>query len=98
MLKGKLTRELAIEIAGLQVVELVEKENCEPTSRPDDELKLSKVEEFASMVTFIDEDDNTRTLALYYYPTYNDMADAHDHDDDLSVIDWEARLRGFEIY
>jgi hypothetical protein len=98
MLHGKLTREQAIEIAGLQVVELVEKENCEPTSRSDDYLKLSEVEEFASMVTFLDEDENTCTLALYYYPTYNDMADAHDHDGDLSVIDWEARQRGFEVY
>jgi hypothetical protein len=98
MLKGKLTRELAIEIAGLQVVELVEKENCEPTSRSDDYLKQCEVEEFASMVTFIDADDNTRTLALYYYPTRIDLANAHDYDDDLSVIDWEARQRGFEVY
>jgi hypothetical protein len=98
MLHGKLTREQAIEIAGQQVVELVERENCEPTSRCDDELKLSEVEEFASMVTFLDEDENTRTLALYYYPTRIDLANAHDHDDDLSVIDWEVRLRGFEVY
>jgi hypothetical protein len=98
MRNGKLTREQAIEIAGLQVVELAEKENCEPTSRCDEELMLCRVEEFASMVTFLDDDDNTCTLALYYYPTYDDMAYARKHDDDLSVIDWDNCKQGFEIY
>ena len=94
MRKGNLTREQAIELAGLAIVEKVEHENCEPTSRLQTDGDEST--EWSASVRFDTEEDTyTKTLVAYYYTTPEQDAVMAEHDCDGSYIDW--KINGYEI-
>jgi hypothetical protein len=83
--QDKLTREQAIELVGIEAVEKVEAENCEPSNRvgfngacQDDDLT-----EWSASVKVGD-----RVLTAYYY-TDNEQDEAMaENDGDGSAIDW----------
>jgi hypothetical protein len=95
MRKGNLTREQAIEIAGLETVLKVESLNCEPTSRLQTDGDEST--EWSASVRFdTDEDAYTKTLVAYYYTTPEQNKILEEYDGDGSYIDWE--INGYEIF
>jgi hypothetical protein len=89
MRKGNLTRQQAIEIAGLAAVEKVEKGNCEPTNRVQTDGDTST--EWAASLILPDGD----VLVAYYYTTPEQNEIMGEHDGDGSCIDWE--ISGYEI-
>lgn len=90
---GKLTREQAIERAGLGVVEKVEGLNCGFTNRVDQSLDLEGVYEFAASVDMVDKDGIKRTLTVYYYP---DKSQVDNCEGDLGSVDWDC-IEGYDI-
>jgi len=88
MRKGDLTREQAIERAGLELVEKVEGLNCDFTGRL--QTDGDKAVEFSAGTNFIDQDGYNRVLTAYYYQDPEDL-DENDFDD----LDWE--ISGYEI-
>jgi hypothetical protein len=93
MRHGKINREQAIAVAGIEAVEKVESENCDFTNRVDSVLDLEGVIEFTASVRFFDKDGYERTLTMYYYP---DAAQVTDCDGDLGRVDWDC-VNGYEI-
>ena len=94
MRKGNLTREQAIEQAGLETVLKVEKLNCEPTNRLQTDGDTST--EWAASFRFDSEEDAyTKTLIAYYYTTPEQNQVMIEHDGDGSYIDW--KINGYEI-
>ena len=89
MRKGNLSREQAIEMAGLELVKKVESTNCDFTNRIQTDGDTAV--EFSASINFIDQDGCHRTLTAYYY---QDPADL-DAVDDLGSLDWE--INGYEI-
>ena len=90
MRKGNLTREQAIEMVGLELVEKVESMNCDFTNRIQTDGDTAV--EFSAGINFIDKDGYRRTLTAYYYQDPRDL----DATDDLGSLDWE--VSGYEIY
>lgn len=90
MRHGKLTRELAIEMAGIEAVDKVERENCEFTNRVMDEVE--GVTEFSAGVRFIDNEGTQRTLEVYYYQDTEKVQEC----ENLDELDWE--IEGYEIW
>jgi len=84
--KALLTRDQAINTAGLDLAKTLDYANCEPTSRalPD---HCGGYQEWSSEV-----EDNSHRVIAYYYPTTKDL-DANS--DDLSNVEWE--ITGYEI-
>lgn len=85
MKKGVLSREEAINIAGLNAVEILDNENCEPTNRVgylfgDDEI------EFSASVSIEDG-----ILKAYYYQDAESVKE-----NELDCLDWE--IHGYEIF
>lgn len=91
MRKGNLTRQQAIEAAGLELVLKLEGMDCDFTNRVqtdgDDDV------EFAASITFADNEGNSRSLTAYYYQTPEALATV---DNDMGVLDWE--IEGYEIW
>ena len=84
MRHGDMTREQAIDAAGMTAVERVERENCEPTSRLQTDGDTDV--EFRASVRLADG----RVLEVYYYLTpeeaqYEDGAD----------VDWQ--IHGYDV-
>jgi len=90
MRHGKLSREQAIELAGIEAVEKVENENCDFTNRLQTDGDDSV--EFAASVKFTDAEGVKRTLTAYYYQDQ----EAVDATEDLSNLNWE--IEGYEIW
>jgi hypothetical protein len=91
MRHGNLTREQAIEIAGQEAVDAVERENCEPTSRCQTDGDTAV--EFAASITCTHRDGAPATLTAYYYQTPEALATCDG--DDYSRLDWE--INGWEV-
>lgn len=89
MRKGKGTREQAIAMVGIKLVEKLESLDCDFTNRvmgdPDESV------EFSASVRFVDSEGIGRTLTAYYYQFQEDL----DGVEDLSNLDWE--IEGYEI-
>ena len=86
----QLTREQAIEIVGIEAVNNVESEGCEPTGRVgfNGACQGDEMTEWAASVAASDKDGCPVSLVAYYYTSTEEdqaMADAGDG----SVIDWE---------
>lgn len=91
MRKGNLNREQVIEIVGLTLVKKLEGMDCDFTKR----LQTDGDEdiEFAAIVSFIDNEGNSRSLTAYYYQTPEALAKV---ENDMGVLDWE--IEGYEIW
>jgi hypothetical protein len=89
MQKGNLSRQDAINQAGLVAVEKVESENCEPTNRVgyNGAVQGDDLIEWSASVPV----DGGR-LNAYYYTTQDEIDEAGD---DLSNVDWV--IHGYEI-
>ena len=90
-MKSQLTREQAIQIAGIEAVEKVEAMGCEPTNRVGyngaghgDELT-----EWSASVKATDKDGTPVRLIAYYYTNNEEDQAMADAGSDGSVIDWE---------
>jgi flagellar hook protein FlgE len=90
MRKGNLTREQAIEAAGLEAVEKVESMNCDFSNRVQTDGDTAV--EFESCVYFIDNEGNKRSLTAYYYQEQEDL----DEVEDMGSLDWE--INGYELW
>jgi hypothetical protein len=88
MRHGNLTREEAIKLAGIKVVEKVEAENCDFTNRLQTDGDTDV--EFAASVNFTHPDGLSAILTAYYYQD-EDEVDV----DDLGDLKWE--IHGYEI-
>ena len=89
MRHGKLTREQAIKIAGQEVVEQLDHENCDFTGRLQTDGDESV--EFAASVEYFNSDNERCTLIAYYYQMPEDLVGK----EDLDQLDWE--IEGYEI-
>ena len=91
MEKGNLTRQDAINQAGLAAVEKVEHQCCEPTNRVgyNGAIQGDDLIEWSASVQI---DDTACTLTAYYYTTQDELDAAGD---DLSNVDWT--IAGYEI-
>jgi hypothetical protein len=88
MKKGQLSREHAIEIVGLANVEAVEAENAEQTGQ----LTNDGTVEFAARLVCTNKNGDAATLTIYWYQDEDDM-----NVTDLSDLDWENTVSGYEI-
>lgn len=84
MKKGDLTREQAIELAGVEAVEAAENESCQPTGRVgyNGECQSDDLCEWAS---------SKNGVTVYYYTTNEDDAIMSVG----SCIDWD--IEGYEV-
>jgi hypothetical protein len=89
MKHGNLSREEAIELAGIENVMAVEKMNCEPTSRCQTDGD-NDIEYTASMRL-----PNGDTLVAYYYMD-GDWRDSLPEDVDADDL-WDWEIHGWEI-
>lgn len=89
MKSGNLTREQAIQIAGLEVVKRVENEEPDFTGCLFPEV--FEIVEFSASADFVDSDSSARMLTAYYYQDQKEV----DECDDLSNLDWD--IEGYEI-
>lgn len=89
--RGLLTREQAIEIAGMDAVLCAEAGNCEMTGRllADND---SAVEYRYSVSISGSSDHDYDHLVAYYYPTTQELDQAGD---DLSNVDWT--VEGYQV-
>lgn len=92
MRKGDLTRAQVIEIVGLELVEELERENCDFTNRL--QTDGDDAVEFSASVVFVDNEGNNRTLTAYYYQDPEDLEELEDGD--LGSLNWE--IEGYEIW
>lgn len=97
MKKGNLTREQVVAILGEQVVDTVERKNCEPTNRVgyNGECQGDDLCEWSAAVVCKDNDGLDVVLTAYYYTTNEDDRIMSENDGDGSCINWE--IEGFEI-
>jgi hypothetical protein len=89
----EVSRNEAIKRLGLKAVEAVEKENCEPTNRVQDDNDTT-IEYAASVVRMID--GHQVVLTAYYYPDESEFYGADGEPiEDLGNIDW--KIARYEI-
>lgn len=88
MRKGKLTRELAIQEAGLGVVEKLEHENCDFSGRL--QTDGDDAVEFTASIAFVNSDGDNCHLVAYYYQMAEDV-----NERELDQLDW--KIEGYEI-
>ena len=89
MKHGKMTRDQAIEVAGIETVNKLDNENCDFTNRVQTDGDTSI--EFSASIKFVDHDGSDRYLVAYYYQEQ----EALDGIDDLGSLDWT--IEGYEI-
>lgn len=83
MVNGLVSREEAVKIAGEEAVGLVERKNCEPTSRCRE--AWFDTDEWEASIRCVDSNGDEVVLSVYYYPTKADVtANAETPD----MIDW----------
>jgi hypothetical protein len=90
MRHGKLTRDQAIVEASKEVVEALDRENCDFSGRVQTDGDQSV--EFTASINYTDAEGERRTLVAYYYQ----MQDALDKVEELDQLDWE--IEGYEAY
>lgn len=86
MRKGTLTREEVVAIFGEEIIDNLESQNCEPTSRLQTDGDDS-TEWHASVYT--PDHQDYRGVGCYYYTTPEQDALMAEHDGDGSFIEWE---------
>jgi hypothetical protein len=86
-----LSRAQAVELAGLEAVESVERENCEPTSRllPDHMVDIT---EWAASVKCL-----AGTLSIYYMTNGSDEMIADNNGGDWGEIPWSDRIDHYSL-
>ena len=87
MRKGNLTRELAIQKAGVEIVEKLDYENCDFSGRL--QTDGDEAVEFTASIAFTDSDGDKCHLVAYYYQKPEDVEKG------LDQLDWE--IEGYEI-
>lgn len=87
--KGKMTREEAVAMVGLDAVERVEKENCDFTSRC--QCDGDTAVEFSATVDATDTDGDRVSLVAYYYQQQEDVESC----ENLDELNWE--IEGYEV-
>ena len=92
MKKGNLSRNQAIQLAGIEAVKAVEAASCEPTNRVgyNGACQGDHLTEWAASVAVVDD-----TLTAYYYTSNEDDKTMSDNDCDGSYIDWQ--IAGYEL-
>lgn len=75
-----MTREQAIERVGIELVEAVEKENCDFTNRITNGTEWQGYCEFSASLK-----NDLGTVVVYYYQKEEDV----DATEDLGSLDWE---------
>jgi len=82
---NKLTREQAIEKVGIEAVEKVDAENCEPTNRVgfNGDCQGDDLTEWSASIKVGDS-----VLVAYYYTSNEQDQVMADYDGDGSAIDW----------
>lgn len=85
--KSTMTRDEAVAAVGLEAVDAVERENCEPTSRAqtdgDDRI------EWAASVDVTGPGGLPARLTAYYYTSPDELIDEDGNPlEDLSSVDW----------
>lgn len=88
MRKGELTREQAIELAGIEIVNKLDYENCDYTNRVQTDGDTDV--EFSASIRFIDQEGTQRTLTAYYYQNQGTLDET-----DFDNLDWE--INGYAI-
>lgn len=83
----KLTREQAVELAGIDYVLEAEKDNCEFTSRLTNGTEWDGYDEFAGVSSVIESGDfeGCRVRAIYFQPV-----ELTKNCEDLGSLDWEV--------
>jgi hypothetical protein len=92
MRKGRLSREDAIRLAGIDAVNRLDNENCDYTNRIQTDGDTAV--EFSASVKFTDPEyagENNSTLVAYYYQEEKDLEGV----EDLSDLDWT--IEGYEV-
>jgi len=89
MRHGKMTRDEAIAIVGVDVINKLDATNCEPTSRLQCDGDDST--EYSAYIRVGDV-----TVVAYYYTTPEQERIMAEHEGDGSYINWE--IEGYEIY
>jgi hypothetical protein len=90
MRKGKLTRDEAIEIAGIDAVEKLDSKNCDFTNRVQTDGDTAV--EFSAAVGYYDRQyECDGMLIAYYYQEQDEL----DKVEDLSLLDWI--IEGYEV-
>lgn len=88
----KLSRQEAIEIAGIELVEQVENMSCEATSRliyPSFEPEHVGMQEFCATAK-----NNCAKVTAYYFQKDEDMEDCND----WSMLDWKIEYYEVELF
>ena len=88
MRKGNLTREQAIQEAGLEIVEKLEHENCDFSGSL--QTDGDDAVEFTASIAFTNSDGDDCHLVAYYYQMPEDLKER-----ELDELDWE--IEGYEI-
>jgi len=96
MQKGSMTKDQVVKIVGLQAVEEVERENCEPTNRVgyNGVTQGDSLTEWSAMVSCKDNDGDEVYLVAYYYTT-NEQDEIIAETGDGGSISWE--IDGYEV-
>ena len=104
--KGNLTREQAIDIVGIEVVDEVDNERCEPTGRHGFngsiqgdaliEWSTSALGVGSTVGLGVDSRGRPCTVIAYYYTDRVDEGDAEDSGWDNIYFDW-ATPTGYEV-
>lgn len=81
-------RSEAIEKAGIEAVERVEKMNVDFTNRVTDGTHLQGYTEFSASTEFIDECGERATLIMYVYIDSDDVAAV----ENLENLDWDSAI------
>ena len=96
MMKGNLSRQQAIDLVGVQAVDAVERENCEPTNCVgyNGECQGDALTEWSASVECQDADGDKVLLVAYYY-TSNEQDRMIAETGDGGSIDWE--IEDYEV-
>ena len=89
----KMTREEAINEAGMDAVKAVEKENVAQTCRLTEGTDYAGYVEFSASVDFIDGNNDERQLVMYVLVD----EDEFDAVEELDQIDWDAAIEKAEF-
>jgi hypothetical protein len=90
------SREEAIAVAGQDVVEALDKVNCEMTCRLTDGGPYAGYEEFSSDTLVIKEVDGEEVevrLSAYWYVDSKTIAET----EELDTLDWQEALAGYDV-
>lgn len=96
-MKELVCRTMAVEVAGEEAVDALDRVNCEMTCRITDGGPHTGCEEFAAhqrvAAKDLDGDEIDIRLSAYWYIDKGDLAAT----DDLDTLDWESAFAGYDI-